>query len=198
LYYFWNVVTAVILLNVLISLFSSAYSDIVGDAEAEYLTFFAGKTVGMIRAPDSYVYPAPFNLVEVFFVAPFELAPRVSLSPETYNQLNRYVMSVIFFIPLCCIALYESTLHMRHNHWMKYWLLSRDQADSSVDSEGATSKNPKVDGKDAENGLEISKIKFADLVKVFPNTHQSSEATILKEIRELRGLVEKLAKKLEA
>jgi hypothetical protein len=26
----------------------------------------------MIRAPDSYVYPAPFNLIEVVFVAPFE------------------------------------------------------------------------------------------------------------------------------
>jgi len=83
-------VTAIVLLNVLISLFSSAYSDVciltvcprvdheltgsqvVDDAEAQYLAFFASKTVGMIRAPDSYVYPAPFNLVEVFFVAPFE------------------------------------------------------------------------------------------------------------------------------
>ena len=76
-------------MNVLISLFSSAYSDVshlistlpislahlcqvVDDAEAEYLVFFAGKTVGMIRAPDSYVYPAPFNLIELVFVAPFE------------------------------------------------------------------------------------------------------------------------------
>ena len=42
------------------------------DAEAQYLAFFAQKTVGMLRAPDSYVYPAPFNLFEVFFVAPFE------------------------------------------------------------------------------------------------------------------------------
>lgn len=41
---------------------------VVGDAEAEYMAFFAWKTVAMIRAPDSYVYPAPFNLVEVFIV----------------------------------------------------------------------------------------------------------------------------------
>lgn len=75
------------------SLFSSAYTDVrsdlttfcfndisytshllqvVDDAEAQYLAFFAGKTVGMIRAPDSYVYPAPFNLVEIFLIAPFE------------------------------------------------------------------------------------------------------------------------------
>jgi hypothetical protein len=45
---------------------------VVENAEAQYLAFFAGKTVGMIRAPDSYVYPAPFNLIEVFFVAPLE------------------------------------------------------------------------------------------------------------------------------
>jgi hypothetical protein len=45
---------------------------VVEDAEAEFLTFFAGKTVSMIRAPDEFVYPAPFNLIELFIVAPFE------------------------------------------------------------------------------------------------------------------------------
>lgn len=44
----------------------------VEDAEAQYLAFFASKTVVMIRAPDSYVYPAPFNLIELVFIAPFE------------------------------------------------------------------------------------------------------------------------------
>ena len=45
---------------------------IVDNAEAQYLAFFAGKTIGMIRAPDSYVFPAPFNIIEIFLVAPFE------------------------------------------------------------------------------------------------------------------------------
>jgi hypothetical protein len=45
---------------------------VVGDAEAQYLAFFAAKTVGMIRAPDSYVYPPPLNIIEAVFVAPFE------------------------------------------------------------------------------------------------------------------------------
>jgi hypothetical protein len=49
IYYLWNFVTSVILLNILISLFSSAYEDVVDDAEAEFLAFFAGKTIGMIR-----------------------------------------------------------------------------------------------------------------------------------------------------
>jgi len=35
------------------------------------------------------------------------------------------------------------------------------------------------------------------LIKVFPDTYQSSEATVLKEIGELKGLVEALGKKIE-
>lgn len=45
---------------------------VVEDAAAEYLTYFADKTVSMIRAPDQYTYPAPFNLIELVFIAPFE------------------------------------------------------------------------------------------------------------------------------
>ena len=45
---------------------------VVDDAEAQFLGFFAGETVGMIRAPDQYVYPPPFNLIETFLVAPWE------------------------------------------------------------------------------------------------------------------------------
>ena len=44
----------------------------INDAAAEYLTYFAGKVVGMIRAPDEFIYPPPFNLIETFFVAPLE------------------------------------------------------------------------------------------------------------------------------
>jgi len=54
---------------------------VIDDAEAQYLAFFAGKTVGMIRAPDSYVYPAPFNILEAVLIAPLEcvLSPALSL-----------------------------------------------------------------------------------------------------------------------
>ena len=45
---------------------------VVEDAAAEYLTYFAGKVVGMIRAPDEYIYPPPFNIIEIFLIAPFE------------------------------------------------------------------------------------------------------------------------------
>jgi hypothetical protein len=106
-------------------------------------------------------------------------------------------MSVIFFIPLCSIALYEVTFQSPKNNWLKNWLLNRDQADLSIDPDCAASKNPEMDGEDAESGLEITRTKFAELVKVFPNTHQSSEATVLKEIGELRELVGVLVKRIE-
>ncbi|OJA19294.1 hypothetical protein AZE42_00451 [Rhizopogon vesiculosus] len=178
LYYLWNITTAIILLNVLISLFSSAYSDVVGDAEAEYMTFYAGKTVAMTRAPDSYVYPAPFNLVEFFFVAPFEIF-----------TLNRVVMRVIFFIPLTIIALYE-TSSMKQS-WMVNWL----RADDEVDTQDPFVLNPVVEGSDAEQGLEITKVPFDDLIKSFPDTTQSSEATILKEIRDIQQRLEVLTQR---
>lgn len=111
------------------------------------------------------------------------------------TQLNRVVMSIVFFVPLSCIALYESSLQKSPNSWVNNWFMSRDQTDGS--SEDPTHQDPEVDGDDARNGLQISRVPFAELVKVFPNTYQSSEATVLKEISELRGVVELLLKKVD-
>ncbi|KAF8639757.1 hypothetical protein AX17_001019 [Amanita inopinata Kibby_2008] len=180
LFYLWNTVTAIILLNVLISLFSSAYSDVVADAEAQYLAFFASKTISMIRAPDSYVYPAPFNLVEIFFVAPFEFFPRFRLSVDTYAKLNRYVMTFIFFIPLSILALYESSRETKRGTWVETWLLGDEGDEDSPEI-----RNPEVNDP-ACNGKKISKVPFEELIKVFPNTKQSSDVTILKEIGEIK------------
>lgn len=44
-YYSWNFLATIILVNVLIALFGSAYSDVVENATDEYLAFFAGKTI---------------------------------------------------------------------------------------------------------------------------------------------------------
>lgn len=190
LFYLWTLVTVVILLNVLISLFASAYSDVVNDAEAEYMAFFAGKTVAMIRAPDSYVYPAPFNLIEIFLVAPFETI--VFVKQDTYAKLNRSVMSTIFFVPLCIIALSEAGRMDRS--WVTKWL--RPEQDEAADNPAA--RDPAVEGVDAERGLQISKTKFSQLVKRFPNTEQSSEEVILKEIKELQEKLHLLTERLPA
>ncbi|KAK0462001.1 uncharacterized protein EV420DRAFT_140598 [Desarmillaria tabescens] len=188
MYYFWNVVTAIILLNVLISLFASAYQNIVDDAEAQYLAFFAGKTVGMIRAPDVYVYPAPFNLIEILFVTPFEHIPGVRLNDKNYAKLNRAVMRVVFIIPLTLIALYEST-HGRH--WVTDWLRSDNEGDENY----SQSKDPEADAE--EDGRRISKIPFEELIKAFPNTAQSSEELLLNEINGLKKQLNAVLQKLD-
>lgn len=193
LYYLWSAVTAIVLLNVLISLFSSAYSDVIDDAEAQYLAFFARKTVGMIRAPDSYVYPAPFNLVEVFLVAPFELIPGLRLSEKHYAKLNRYVMGTIFFIPLTGIAFFESHFsRSKPDGWLNNWFRGDDEG--SEDS--PANRNPVVNDPNCE-GMQISKVPFEELVKVFPNTQLSTEDVILRQLGVLQAQIEELKKALE-
>jgi len=176
-----------VLLNILISLFASAYSEVVDDAEAQYLAFFAGKAVAMIRAPDTYLYPAPFNLIEIFFIVPLEFI----LSPSAYAKLNRLVMTVLFFIPMMVIALYEST--SSKNRWLDGFINGTplDETDNSA------ARDPEVDGEDAENGLVISKVPFSELVKAFPNPHESSENNIVNEIHLARARLEALVRSLE-
>jgi hypothetical protein len=74
IYYAWCFLSIIILVNVLIALFGSAYSDVVENANDEYLAFFAHKTIELsgssdrslrgsvpmfltsaVRAPDSFV-----------------------------------------------------------------------------------------------------------------------------------------------
>lgn len=61
IYYGWSILVLILLLNVLIALFGSAYSDSVATAVETYMAFFSEKTIDAIRAPDTYVYVAPFN-----------------------------------------------------------------------------------------------------------------------------------------
>jgi len=186
LYYLWNVATTVILLNVLISLFSSAYSDVVDDAEAQYLAFFAGKTVGMIRAPDSFVYPAPFNILEVFLIAPLE----PFLSAKTYAKLNRVIMLTLFTLPLVFIAFWETNLDTHNNKYMRNWFGATEEGEEDLPE----NQDPKVGDDD---GLMISKVPFAELLKVFPNAHVSGTTSIMNELKALREQMEALAQKLE-
>ncbi|KAI0335667.1 hypothetical protein GY45DRAFT_1317046 [Cubamyces sp. BRFM 1775] len=186
LYYLWNVATAVVLLNVLISLFSSAYEDVVEDAAAEYLTYFAGKVISMIRAPDEFIYPPPFNIIEIFCVAPFEFF----VSEKTYAKINHYVMLVVFFVPLCVIALYEAQLDPAKNRWVKDWFRDADEAGSDAPH----FQDPEVEGADAARGLKICKKPFSELVAAFPDTTHSSEAVIISEVKELKAEITELKK----
>lgn len=99
-YYFFSFLITTLLLNILIALFGSAYSRIYDNATDEYLALVAAKTLRFIRAPDSYVYVAPLNVIEIVLVViPFGW----TTSSETYKAINHYVM-YFFYWPVLLFA----------------------------------------------------------------------------------------------
>ncbi|KAJ0118768.1 potassium ion channel yvc1 [Diaporthe amygdali] len=105
LYYLFTFVVMVVLLNILIALYNSAYEDIYTNANDEYLALFAQKTMQFVRAPDENVFIAPFNLIEVFFLA---LPLEWWMPKKQYERINDIVMGVIYF-PLLLVAAYFET-----------------------------------------------------------------------------------------
>ncbi|KAI1383759.1 uncharacterized protein F4822DRAFT_49896 [Hypoxylon trugodes] len=104
LYYLFTFVVMVILLNVLIALYNSAYEDIYDNADDEFLALFSQKTMQFVRAPDENVFIAPFNLIEIFLlIIPFEWW----MPKNQYERLNDIVMGVIYSPLLFCSALFE-------------------------------------------------------------------------------------------
>ncbi|EEY22351.1 vacuolar cation channel [Verticillium alfalfae VaMs.102] len=104
LYYFFTFIVMVILLNILIALYNSAYEDIYQNANDEFLALFAQKTMQFVRAPDENVYIPPFNLVEMVVIA----LVGWWMPKERFEHLNDIVMAV-FYSPVLLIAAYAET-----------------------------------------------------------------------------------------
>lgn len=105
LYYIFTFVVMVVLLNILIALYNSAYEDITEKSTDEYMALFAQKTMQFTRAPDENVFIAPFNLIEVFLlIIPLEWWMETS----RYERLNNYVMGIIYSPLLIITAFYEA------------------------------------------------------------------------------------------
>lgn len=102
LYYCFTFTVMVVLLNILIALYNSAYEDIYDNANDEYLAMFAQKAMTFVRAPDENVFIPPFNLIEIFCLAiPFEWW----MDKKTYEHINDYVMATIYS-PLLLVSAY--------------------------------------------------------------------------------------------
>jgi hypothetical protein len=105
LYYIYNFIIIVILLNILIALYNSAYEDITANAIDEFLALFSQKTMQFVRAPDENVFIAPFNLVEIFgLVLPLEWW----MPKHQYERLNDVVMGIIYSPVLLVTAFMET------------------------------------------------------------------------------------------
>ncbi|UPX10190.1 Calcium channel yvc1 [Ascochyta rabiei] len=104
LYYIFTFVVMVILLNILIALYNSAYEDITENAIDEYMALFSQKTMQFVRAPDENVFIAPFNLIEMLFlILPFEWW----MDEKRYDHLNDIVMAVLYSPLLIVTAFLE-------------------------------------------------------------------------------------------
>ncbi|KAF9403999.1 hypothetical protein BGZ94_004421 [Podila epigama] len=101
--------TSIILLNLLIALFNSSYTNITDSSEKEYLALFTFKVFSYLKSPDQFPYAAPFNLIEVFFIIPW--SPFVS--KRAYRKANRSIMSVLFCIPILIIAYSERKRYLK-------------------------------------------------------------------------------------
>ncbi|EKJ67696.1 hypothetical protein FPSE_12143 [Fusarium pseudograminearum CS3096] len=99
LYYCFTFVVMIILLNILIALYNSAYEGIYENADDEYLALFAQKTMQFVRAPDENVYIAPFNLVEIVVSGLLEWW----MPKPTYEFINDCVMAILYS-PLLFVA----------------------------------------------------------------------------------------------
>ncbi|KAF7551076.1 hypothetical protein G7046_g7819 [Stylonectria norvegica] len=104
LYYCFTFVVMIILLNILIALYNSAYEDIYENADDEYLALLAQKTMQFVRAPDENVYIAPFNLIELIVSAIFEWW----MTRKQYEFVNDCVMGFLYS-PLLFVAAYFET-----------------------------------------------------------------------------------------
>ncbi|KAF9173311.1 hypothetical protein BGX21_001348 [Mortierella sp. AD011] len=130
--------TSIILLNLLIALFNSSYTNITDSSEKEYLALFTFKVFSYLKSPDQFPYAAPFNLIEVFLVIPWSTV----LSTESYRKLNRMVMGPLFSIPILIIARSERK---------RYLKLKDANEDSDIQGGRHMYRYLTVDDPDAEN-----------------------------------------------
>ncbi|KAK6512870.1 hypothetical protein TWF506_009034 [Arthrobotrys conoides] len=178
LYYIFTFVIMVLLLNILIALFNSAYEDITGNATDEFMALFAQKTLQFVRAPDENVFLPPFNLIEVFFlVIPFEWW----MDRKRYAKLNDRVLSVCY-LPLLFISAFVDTRNARH--------IAHNRAHNQPDDDEREEWEELDNHADFENSDWKEKVKNA-----IPNVEEDISTQEIKKVRkELQELVDKIEK----
>ncbi|KAN0065871.1 Calcium channel yvc1 [Thecaphora frezii] len=160
LYYAYCFITAVILLNILVAFFGTAYSDVTVSARAVFFSFFSEKVISMVRAPDQFVYLAPFNLLEAFLIAPLEYV----LTHEQYARLNYWIQSTVYSLPLFAIACFESRVVARRVGAIALQEPHTEQDEARGSGIGGTVEDPEIPNDELTPGLQISKKRFEDIV----------------------------------
>ncbi|KAK4989264.1 Calcium channel yvc1 [Elasticomyces elasticus] len=185
LYYIFNFIIVVILLNILIALYNSAYEDITDNAIDEYMALFSQKTMQFVRAPDENVFIAPFNLIELFcLVLPFEWW----MPAPAYARLNDYVMGFLY-TPLLLVTAY---LEMRTARVVS-WNRRRGEADEdTVEEWEQLGESERAAGRE---GVDFEADGWAK--RVLESKPNVVADAALVEVRELREEVAELKRMIE-
>ena len=174
----------VILLNILIALYNSAYEDITGNATDEYMALFSQKTMQFVRAPDENVFIAPFNLIEMLFlILPFEWW----MDEKRYDHLNDCVMAVLYS-PLLIVTAF---IEQREARVVRY-NRKRGEADEDVTHEWEQVLHEcdfEADGWDKKVQNSKPNVEF--------DTAVLEVKKLQGEVRELKELLVKLVEKSE-
>lgn len=107
-------------------------------------------------------------------------------------------MKVLFFPALVLIRLFEHYIDTPHNRYMRSFfpidMDTGEEDDPSVqDPLVDPSEEEGFGGRDgSDQGLRISKVKFEDIVKKFPDPAQSAEDMILGRIKVLQAQIDAL------
>lgn len=123
------------------------------------------------------MYPAPFNLIELC-ILPLEFV----VSKETYAKLNRWIMSTLFCVPLCAIALFETHFDRMRSNDFNALLEEPDEFGEAEEDPEPCSKDDDMGLAEAD-GMKISTTSFADLKAMLPNLTRSVQTEILHEVR---------------
>ncbi|KZL78996.1 potassium ion channel yvc1 [Colletotrichum incanum] len=138
LYYCFTFIVMVVLLNILIALYNSAYEDIYDNANDEYLALFAQKTMQFVRAPDENVYIPPFNLIEMVVISLFWW-----MEKSKFERMSDIIMGILYSPVLIVAAVFEtrSAAEIRSNRargeedddTIEEWEQMMDQVDFESD-----------------------------------------------------------------
>ncbi|KAL9078233.1 MAG: hypothetical protein Q9157_002851 [Trypethelium eluteriae] len=176
LYYIFTFVVMVLLLNILIALYNSAYEDIAGNSDDEYMGLFSQKTLGFVRAPDENVFIAPLNLIEiVFLVLPFEWW----MPKRQYERLNDAVMGTVYS-PLLLVTAWIET--------REAYRVRRNRRRGEVDDDTVEEWEQMVEEVDLEGEGWTKTVE-----RTKPDV--ANDATLL-EVRELRKEIKELREML--
>ncbi|KAK6464725.1 vacuolar cation channel [Scheffersomyces coipomensis] len=211
LYYVYSFVLTVILMNILIALYSTAYAAIVENATDEYFALVAQKTLRYIRAPDANLYVPPFNLIE-FLITPLGwILPR-----STFKTLNYFIMLIIY-APLLAYITSDELANANRIEYNRYKGLADDANEYdaewdltdgfSTEFDTIQERNQEVsqdlriqrEGEDQDPEFRIDYKKFDDDInKAIKPVEEASRLGIKWEFYELYSKIDKLTTLVEA